>query len=282
MIETVMIADICVDVDRFQFRHSGFIPAHVERIAAGWDWDLYEPIKLWKNCKLWMLSGHNRLEAARRRGLVELPADIFRGTEAEARRIALAGNLSRADYTHCEYSDIVSMFVEDGKGLVEISKECGKSHQYIKLVENLKYTSPFIREMVQSNTLDYQYAAWCGYGARQFGLEAEQQLEFITVLVSNCEKPVSYRCFEKYIKKYAPKAEQGCLFLEVAMRSETAEKREIEKKLADVQKSLPAVSENRLSKLGISISTGIRKAIKELTQRELELTTQLTAIIERG
>lgn len=78
---------IYTDTKRFQNREAEFSEESVQRIVEGYDPNKLDPITVWKdpaNGRVYVLSGHSRLEAHRRLQLKEIPARFFKGSEEEA------------------------------------------------------------------------------------------------------------------------------------------------------------------------------------------------------
>jgi len=91
------------DVDRFQNRDTEYSKERVDAIVEeGWNQQAVarHPIVLWldpQDGKTYVISGHSRLEAAKRLGIEEVPTTYFEGNEAEAR--AYARDLSNREST---------------------------------------------------------------------------------------------------------------------------------------------------------------------------------------
>ncbi|MEL6190816.1 MAG: hypothetical protein AAFR66_02160 [Bacteroidota bacterium] len=82
---------IFTDTDRFQNREKEFSEDSVRRILTNFDINRLDPVVLWEDPragKVFMLSGHSRLEAFIRKKEAHIPARFFLGTEAEAMRFS--------------------------------------------------------------------------------------------------------------------------------------------------------------------------------------------------
>lgn len=87
----VPIKAIYTDTNRFQNRDAEFSEASVQRIVDNFDENKMDAVTLWtdpKSGKIYMLSGHSRLEAHKRLKRTEILAKYFKGSEAEAIRFA--------------------------------------------------------------------------------------------------------------------------------------------------------------------------------------------------
>jgi len=87
----VPVSAIFADPARFQNRDTEFSETSVARIIEGYDPNKLDPITIWTDPadgKIYVLSGHSRLEAFRRMGKKEIPAKYFVGPQGEAIRFA--------------------------------------------------------------------------------------------------------------------------------------------------------------------------------------------------
>jgi hypothetical protein len=87
----VPVAEIRTDEARFQNRGTKYSEESVNRIVQAFDPNRLDPVVLWRDVKdgrVYMLSGHSRLEAHKRLQRATIPAKFFVGTEAEAIRFA--------------------------------------------------------------------------------------------------------------------------------------------------------------------------------------------------
>jgi hypothetical protein len=87
----VPVAEIRTDEARFQNRAAKYSEESVQRIVQDFDPNRLDPVVLWRDAKdgrVYMLSGHSRLEAHKRLQQSTIPAKFFVGTEAEAIRFA--------------------------------------------------------------------------------------------------------------------------------------------------------------------------------------------------
>jgi len=85
------VEKIHVDTKRFQNREEDFSHESVMRIVENYDSNRLDPVKLWEdpaNGKVYILSGHSRLEAHRIMKKQEIPSSFFKGTEQQAIRFA--------------------------------------------------------------------------------------------------------------------------------------------------------------------------------------------------
>jgi hypothetical protein len=85
------IAKIYTDPLRFQNRTDHFSEASAQAVAENYNPNKFDPIVVWfdasKN-KVFVLSGHSRLEGMKRRKEKDIPARFFTGTEPEAIQFA--------------------------------------------------------------------------------------------------------------------------------------------------------------------------------------------------
>lgn len=81
------VSSIHTDPARFQNRDTEYSEATVSRLLAKFDVNQLDPIVIWRDPKarkVFVLSGHSRLEAHRRAGLKEIPVRFYEGSEADA------------------------------------------------------------------------------------------------------------------------------------------------------------------------------------------------------
>ncbi|QIX59719.1 hypothetical protein HER32_00320 [Hymenobacter sp. BT18] len=79
------------DPERFQNRQDAFSELSAEAVAKHYDPNKFDPLVVWADPlqrKVFVLSGHSRLEGMKRRKAPYVPVRQFRGTEAEAIQFA--------------------------------------------------------------------------------------------------------------------------------------------------------------------------------------------------
>lgn len=116
------IKDIHLDLERFQNRLEEYSEESVKKIVANYDSNRFDPVMLWfdpKKLKTYLLSGHSRLEAMKRRKETLIPCRFFEGSESEA--ILYAKSFSnRAGTAEGLLSDIKAFRLErDGTDKVQ-------------------------------------------------------------------------------------------------------------------------------------------------------------------
>jgi len=87
----VPVGHIHTDERRFQNRTDKYSRESVERIVRNFDPNRLDPVVVWQdpaNNRIYMLSGHSRLQAHRQLAKETIPAKFFQGTEAEAIKFA--------------------------------------------------------------------------------------------------------------------------------------------------------------------------------------------------
>jgi hypothetical protein len=90
-IVNLKVSDINTDEKRFQNRLDAFSSESVRKIVDNFDPNKLDPVTVWKDPKdgkIYMLSGHSRLEAHRQLKRQTIPAKFFSGTEEEAIKFA--------------------------------------------------------------------------------------------------------------------------------------------------------------------------------------------------
>ena len=125
-VKNVDIKDINTDIKRFQNREGEYSEQSVKNITENYDENKFDPIVSWKDTKdgkIYVLSGHSRLEALKRIGKEKIPTRIFEGTEAQAKQYAIDSNVLGTQETLMERANKYSKMREEGKTEVEIDKE---------------------------------------------------------------------------------------------------------------------------------------------------------------
>ena len=125
-VKNVDIKDVNTDIKRFQNRKGEYSKQSVKNITENYDENKFDPIVSWKDPKdgkIYVLSGHSRLEALKRIGKEKIPTRIFEGTEAQAKQYAIDSNVLGTQETLTERANKYSKMREEGKTEVEIDKE---------------------------------------------------------------------------------------------------------------------------------------------------------------
>ncbi len=97
----------------------------------------FDAITLWEDGKgdLYVLSGHSRLAAFRQlaqeghREFQTIPAKVFRGTEAEAREIAMGSNILSTEERPWERAQYYRKLREEGQKPSEVKAKARRDHQ---------------------------------------------------------------------------------------------------------------------------------------------------------
>lgn len=190
----VPIKDIKTDEGRFQNRANAFSEETASSIEKNYNPVDFQPIVLWKDPKDgadYVLAGHSRLEGMKRRGVKEIPAKYYEGTEDEAINYAriesnrkatnedlLADvkaykrakeqNYSKAKLletfkkeSKVKALDNFSNLDENGEFLRAINSDAAKSFPYIERnsswVGELRKTYPQLTDAHERELFDYFY-----------------------------------------------------------------------------------------------------------------------------
>jgi hypothetical protein len=107
--QEVPIKSISTDEGRFQPRASGTNQERVDELAKSiQEKGFTKPLTLWEDPadkKLYVLSGHHRLEASEQLGRESVPANVIRGIpESQAKEIAANSNKAKASGAFDEYA----------------------------------------------------------------------------------------------------------------------------------------------------------------------------------
>ncbi len=173
------IKDIETDEDRFQNRLTAFSEKTAATIAERYDPNLFDPIVVWrdpKDGKVYVLSGHSRLEGMRRRGAKSIPVRFFEGSEEdairfaklEANRLGTAENLTEtlnafreAKKRNLSKKRLVDLFDGD-VGWLDAAINLDAKGDFIKMLSQPQMAEsgfPYIR----------RFARWVGEARKMYG-----------------------------------------------------------------------------------------------------------------
>lgn len=188
----VRLSDVATDPKRFQPRE-GLMEGRVEWISDQMrekGYDPKEPLTVWtdpKDGKTYVLAGHHRYEAAARAGLDQVPANVFRGTEAEAMAYARRSNSQPAPLSPIAEAKAFATEQGEGRSNAEIAKQYGGIKESV--VEDrlaLNNLPPVLQGYVTDGTFKLPLATALGKAAGKYKLSPELQTEI----------------FDNFIKRY--------------------------------------------------------------------------------
>jgi hypothetical protein len=199
-VQVVDVASISTDEARFQNREE-LDEERVNKIAEGWSDAEQDPIHVWrdeKDGKLYVLSGHHRLQAAKKanRKTVKIIDRTNDFTEERAIKFATEeANTNRAMETPLERAKIYRSDIEKGMSSKELEDKAkrleGKNSIYILA---LAYLNPKGRVMNMLNSLKEntdkenirqaeKIAQWVGEARKRFDLTNEHENELYDALI---------------------------------------------------------------------------------------------------
>lgn len=112
-----------------QFRDEPYSPGSLERMkAAGWSDDAYDPIGVvrGRDGKLWVYSGHTRLQFAKESGQKNLLVKVTSETDPDALvEMARRSNTSQSGYSHSVLARQVRELSDQGMSLDDIGRTTG-------------------------------------------------------------------------------------------------------------------------------------------------------------
>jgi hypothetical protein len=165
-IQTVPIQSISIRRDWFQNRATPYSERSVQNIvdaalAGNFRWVNFDPVSLWAapDGKLYMLSGHSRLEAFERlckmgkyadgRSFCDIPAKIDANiTIEQAKQIALQSNTLSTKETDLERAEYYARMIQQGRSKQEIEAEAKRLEgQNWTTVVAISYLNPSGRAM---------------------------------------------------------------------------------------------------------------------------------------
>jgi len=188
----IPVTQIHVAKHLFQNRETDFSEESVSRIvkaveAGAFRWEVFDPVVLWSapDGKLYILSGHSRTEAFRRlarMGYGEfkvIPAKIFRGSQAEAVKIALNSNTLSTKETLTERAAYYRKQREAGIKAKEVEDEArDREGKNATTVIALSYLNPNGQALQAVSTTEgsevtgsqnaLTLATWLGEARRRF------------------------------------------------------------------------------------------------------------------
>lgn len=199
-VQVVEVASISTDEARFQNRDE-LDEERVNKIAEGWNDAEQDPIHVWrdeKDGKLYVLSGHHRLQAAKKanRKTVKIIDRTNDFTEERAIKFATEeANTNRAMETPLERAKIYRSDIEKGMSGKELEDKAkrleGKNSIYILA---LAYLNPKGKVMNMLNSLKEntdkenirqaeKIAQWVGEARKRFDLTNEHENELYDALM---------------------------------------------------------------------------------------------------
>ena len=172
----IEVSKIHTDESRFQNRDAKFSEASAVRVAEQFDKNKFDPIVVWKDNKdgkIYVLSGHSRLEGVRRLNKRTIPVRFFEGSEEAAITFARV-DANRAASPETLAEDLAAFrLMRDGdkkKGVAPVPvKELRKVFGNYNALERFSYLNPkglFIKALMQNDTTQWPYlktkASWVG------------------------------------------------------------------------------------------------------------------------
>jgi hypothetical protein len=183
------ISQIHTDTKRFQNRQGAFSEASAQSVAENYDPNKFDPIVVWKDPKakkLFVLSGHSRLEGMKRRKSKTIAVRYFKGSEDKAIQFAKV-EANRAANQENLIEDLAAYkLMRDGDAKRKISKATkGELSKIFKgkaaKLESYSFLSErglFVEALNQSSTSNYPYiernAQWVGILRMQYPVISNQ------------------------------------------------------------------------------------------------------------
>jgi hypothetical protein len=183
------ISQIHTDTKRFQNRQGAFSEASAQSVAENYDPNKFDPIVVWKDPKakkLFVLSGHSRLEGMIRRKSKTIAVRYFKGSEDKAIQFAKV-EANRAANQENLIEDLAAYkLMRDGDAKRKISKATkGELSKIFKgkaaKLESYSFLSErglFVEALNQSSTSNYPYiernAQWVGILRMQYPVISNQ------------------------------------------------------------------------------------------------------------
>lgn len=178
------IAYIKTDPLRFQNRNDHFSEASAQAVAENYNPNKFDPIVLWvdANGKVYVLSGHSRLEGMKRRKEKYIPARFFVGSEAEAIQFArVEANRAATKETLPEDLNAYALMREGNpaKGIAPATPQALKEafRDKLDLLEQLAYLDKkgeFVQVLANEDQISQypqvqRFAKWVGNLRKKYG-----------------------------------------------------------------------------------------------------------------
>lgn len=153
-IVNLKVNDIVTDESRFQNRDA-LSEERIKDISDNFDANKFDPIVVFKdaNGKNIVLSGHHRFEVAKRRGIEDIPAKLFEGTEQDAINFAKDSNTLSKQETATErakrYNDLRESGVAENELYEMIRLAHGKDAKFIQNLSRLDLSGKALETIKQ-------------------------------------------------------------------------------------------------------------------------------------
>lgn len=295
---------IRTDPQRFQNRTDHYSEASAQAVAENYNANKFDPIVLWvdpANGKVYVLSGHSRLEGMKRRKEKYIPARFFVGSEAEAIQFARV-EANRANTRESLIEDVKAyILMREGNLAQNIApatpraiKEAFRGKE--TTLEQLAYLNQqgkFIETLANDDIVSQfpqiqRFAKWVGALRKKYGIRLtnRHEADIFNFLYNGDAKNtrMSRENFEELIRerlelgkeRLFPECSDGEPCKEIRDLKELPPNGHFYKQISEISKDLEIISDrvnNRNVRDATRILTeGERKALKELyTKLETKL-----------
>lgn len=260
----VAIKEIFTDENRFQNRKTAFSEISAQAVAENYDPNKFDPITVWFDPaarKLFVLSGHSRLEGMKRRKAKFIPAKMFVGTEAEAIQFArVDANRSAKEETLTEDLEAYRLMKKgDPKKNIEpaTAKEIKASFKnkadtlddLLHLAKDGKFITALSAESKSEYPFVERFARWTGQLRKELKLTNSDEDQIFNFLYSGAVKlhTLDYDSFKKLVKERKDSGAEKLFDCEGFQCNEVQELEEFlgDNKKAEIVRKIQALEENR-------------------------------------
>lgn len=299
------ISKINTDPQRFQNRNDAFSELSAEAVAKNFNPNKFDPVVVWFDGlkdKVFVLSGHSRLEGMKRRNEKFLPVRFFEGNELEAIQFARL-DANRAATKESLIEDLkaynLAKFGDITKGIAPGTKEYLKEifrgkEKRLEPLSYLNQTGKFI-EILANEEIQTQFpnilrlATWTGILRKKFGqaLTNTHEKDIFNFLYGNDKNnKISRDKFEDLIserlsygkERLFPECKEGEPCGELKDFKELPPNGHLYKELNEVSKDLE-ILKNRISRntrqAYLIYTEEEKKAVRELISKLEEKTKKL-------
>lgn len=177
----------------------------VKNITDNYNPALFEPLILNKEKDgYYLISGHHRLEAAKRLG-IDVPAKVVSVSEAEARTLAAQANENRLEHTALEQSKVYQNEIDNGLSLSAVAVKFNKPATFIENRLAINALSPAMKDKVRDNFIPISHATEFAKAAKHYGWNAQTQDEIYRELYVKYGTQLTADGFKKMLTAFAPR-----------------------------------------------------------------------------
>ena len=229
----------------------GLDEPQIKNIVENYDNALYDPLVVnQEGGGYFVISGHHRLEAARRLGIEKVPARVLQVSERDAHKLAAQANENRLEHSALEQGEIYGKAEKEGLSFGEIGRRFNKPEAYVEGRLALNALSEGMKSAFRLNKIPIGHLVEFGRKAKVYGWTAEVQDELFRTLYAPYGREVSSRNFGIMLNTFAPKIEMEQMGLGFKVN-----KTDLKDKLAKFFNAIKQLEEKQRAYKGLITST---------------------------